>query len=195
VALEGVTYSEFAGERLVRRVRAEQLVVVPKQMGILQLSPVSELVLTRPAIEIFEASGDGTRGADAGARDAGASLPRAPALLGSVGPALPGLAAARHVLATTLFEPTFTFFRGGAPVARLEAARASADVRSRDLELRRVRVEHISTGRRLTADRAVWLADAGALWIEGAYVLWEGGASTRGRGLRVDVQLRPAASR
>ena len=99
------------------------------------------------------------------------------------------------VVSAILLQPTFTFVRGGAPVARLEAGRASASVRSRDLVLRGVRVEQVPAGRRLTADRAVWLADAGALWIEGDYVLWDGGASTRGRGLRIDVELRRASPR
>lgn len=181
-----MTYSEFEGSRLARRIRAEQLLVVPRRVGALQLSPLSELVLTRPAIEIHEATGAPPPAAPAPA----ASPVSAPPFAGSGSPALLGLAAVRHLAFATLFDPTFTFVRDGVPVARLVARRATADAGSRDLLLRGVRLEHVPGGRTLTAERAVWLAREDALWIKGQYVLTDGGKTTRGRGLRVELAPR-----
>lgn len=179
--VEGLDYSEFAGTTLARRIRAEQLVVVPKRFGIFQMSALSEAVLTRARIEVFEPASAG-------------APPRAgvDAVVPVEGFALPGLADVRRLAGATFYDLQIVLVRAGAPVARVGAAQASADVRSGNLILKDFRLEHPATGRVVRSTRAVWHRRSGEFSIGGDYAVEERGAVRTGRGLVVgaDFALR-----
>lgn len=177
-SIEGLTYREFLGETLARRLRADQLMLVPKRFGAFQVSAITEIVLTHARVELFE---------DAGA--AGASATGIDAILPANGFAVPGLASVRHLGGATVYGLEVVVARGGAPLARVEAAHASADVRSGNLALREFRMRHLPTGRTVSAHRATWRRGADEFVIAGEYELTEAGRTRTGRGLRIDASF------
>jgi hypothetical protein len=62
VALEGVTFSEFRGSTLTRRLRAARVAVVPKRFGPFEIGTLDELQLTNARYELFEDGPDGAVG-------------------------------------------------------------------------------------------------------------------------------------
>jgi hypothetical protein len=180
--VEGLALSEFAGATLARRISADQLVVVPKRIGIFQVSALSELVLTRARVELFE-TGGGTPRARATAMDA---------IVPAEGFAVPGLASVRHLAGATIYGLEVVIRRGGAPAARVEAAHARADVRTGNLVLRDFRLIELPAGRTVSAARATWRRGSDDFVIPGDWVATEAGRTRTGRGLRVDARFTAA---
>lgn len=173
--LEGLTYSEFIGTTLVRRTEAEQVIVVPKRFGALQVSAVSDVLVSGARIQVFEsAAGDG---------------PLEAAGVDAVGPpgglAVPGLSG-RRLAGATFHGLEVVLLRGGVPVARVAAAQASADARSGNLLLRDFELEHLPTQRVVRGPRATWRRQTRDFVIPGDHVVAEGGVTRPGRGLLVD---------
>jgi hypothetical protein len=75
-------------------------------------------------------------------------------------------------------------------VTRIDASRARVDVRRGDVTLHGFRMVHLRTSRSLEAARAVWREDAREFVLAGEFVLRDGASVLRGRGLRVDPEMR-----
>jgi hypothetical protein len=218
---EGVTLTRYQGAAVAMRVRAEEVLVIPKRLGVLELGSVGELVLGRARVEVFERSaepdGDGGAPGPAGAgaeaspdaaaadqapsRGAAAAQPAADATaqstpgLSFVRAAAPGILGAPPIGGVTLYALEYVLVRDGVPALRIEAKQGVVDLRRGDLGLRDARIEHLPSGRRVTAARATWRPRAREVVIRGEYLLTADGATTRGGGARLDAELRPAPER
>jgi hypothetical protein len=201
---EGVTLTRYLGAALAMRVRADQVLVTPKRLGVLELGSVGELILGRARVEVFERSaamafpagdvgGEGA-GEEAWPRPGGAAAQSGPGL-SFVRAAAPGLLGAPPIGGVTLYALEYVIVRDGAPALRIEAKQGTVDLRHGDLALRDARVEHVASGRVVTAARATWRPDARDLVIRGEYALAANGTTARGRGVRLDAELRPAPGR
>lgn len=170
LVLEDVAYSEYEGARPSRRLTAAQLLVVPKRLGLFQVTGLNELVLTRPRFEILL---DARAPSPAAVpRDLfGVALVRAPAVASAV-----------------MFDLECVLRRDGRPLTRLSASRASVDVRTGDVSFRDFRMASAGSPRALHAARAEWRAADRRFAVRGEYDL-EGGEPRHGRGLEVDVAL------
>lgn len=174
-SIDGLTYSRFVGSTLAQRLRAEQVLFLPQRLGIFQVSAMTEVVLTRVRLEVFD--------------DVRASSPGSASQLRPARVLLPGLTGARHVSGATLYDIDCVIVRDGRSFVRIRAARGRADGFGGEVALREVRVEGPSTGRTLTAARAVWRPQASELVVRGEYTLREAGRVTTGRGIRLDADM------
>jgi hypothetical protein len=158
--------------------------VLPKRVGLLEISPLTELVLGGARLEVFEET----------PRPVGAAAPgdgaRAAGRHGHASSWLPALAGGRRVAGATLLGLEGLIVRDGAPLVRVEAAHATAELRTGDLALRDLRVVHLPTSRTLVAARGVWRVRASELAVRGEYALEERGIATTGRALRLDADFR-----
>ena len=171
---EGITISEFSGTTLRRRLRAAQLLVVPKRIGFLQVARLSELVLTGARLELFE------EGDDPATRSAGDILFRAahgaPEMVG----------AGQRLAAATIYGFECEMVRRGTLDVRVVARRGSVDPRSGNLVLDDFEV-NLPPLRSVRGRRALWRAAASELVVSGAYEWRDGDSVARGRGLRLDL--------
>lgn len=172
--LEAVTCSQFSGAFMARRLHAAQVFVVPKRWGIFQVSALSDLVLTQARLEVYR-SGERAPADDleSGAIDA---------------TALPRMFGLQRVGGLVVYGFEYLLVRDGTPIARMEAARGTADARGHGVVLRAFRLTHLPSGRTVTADRAVWRPGAGEIEIRGEYTIASGDAISHGRGLRLDAE-------
>lgn len=180
--LDGLTYSEFVGTTLVRRTEAEQVIVVPKQFGGLQISALSDVLVSGARIQLFEPVAE-----DGPLERAGLD-----AVVPADGFAVPGLTGLR-LGGATFHGLEVVLLRGGAPVARVAATLANSERRSGNVVLREFELEHLPTQRVIRGPRATWRRQTRDFVIAGDYVVAEGGTTRPGRGLLVDrdFNLRP----
>lgn len=176
LAFEGLSASLHDGETLVSRLRAEQLLVVPSQVGPFRIAGLHELVLTRARYDVFLRPEGLAGSAPARSRRKG--------LLAE--PVRPGV----RVVAGSVHGLEWWTSRAGEAVTRVDASRARIDVRSGDVTLHGFRMVHLPTSRSLEAARAVWHEGTREFAVEGEFVLREAARVLRGRGLRVDAELR-----
>lgn len=177
LAFAGLDATELDGARVVRRVRAAQLLVVPKRFGFLEVLGLHELVLTQARFEVFLGAvrADAARG----------GVPRSLFAVGLLG----GRAG---VASASMYGVECVVRRGDEPVTRIDAERGAADLRTGDVALRRFRMTHLATGRTLTAERATWSAAEGQFVIAGEWSLASDERGRAGRGLRVAVDFSGA---
>ncbi len=176
VVLERLALSAFDGATLSRRLGTERLLVVPSQVGPLRIAGLHEVVLTRARYDVF------LDGGEPGA--VGRGRPNRTSLLAE--PVRPDA----WIVAGSVFGLEWWTSRGGEPLTRIDASRARVDVRRGDVTLHGFRMVHLPTSRSLEATRAVWREDAREFVLAGEFVLRDGASVLRGRGLRVDPEMR-----
>jgi len=173
-SLEGLVLSEFAGAKLQRRLRADQLLVVPKRMGIFQVAGLNELVLTRARLEVFEADERAPRGGGAtGAVSRGT---------------LDVVSAGRRIASASIHGLECEIVRSGELRTRISAARGRVDIRSGDVILEEFSLTELRpSSRSIRGAKAVWRVAEQELVVSGPYELRDGARVTTGRGLRLDL--------
>lgn len=170
-AVDGLTVSQFEGTRLARRLRSDQLVVVPKRFGPLRVAGLDEVVLARARLELLEPP-DGSRGSGGGAVLSRRTIETA--------------AAGRRVAGASIHGLEVDVSRGGVLQARVTAARGTLALGSGDLALEEFAVDELApVARSIRGARAAWRTRERAIVIDGPYELREGGRVTRGTRLRV----------
>lgn len=180
VALAGATLSAWDGETLSRRLSVERLVVAPSAIGPLRIAALHEVSLTRARYDVFLADDEELSPAAPRRRDGRGRT----SLLAE--PVRPGV----RVVAGSVAGLEWWTSRGGVPVTRVDAARARVDVRKGDVTLQGFRMMHLPTSRSLEATRAVWREREREFVVDGEFELSDGARVLRGRGLRVDAELR-----
>jgi hypothetical protein len=188
-SLEGVTLNQFAGTTLRRRLRADQLMVLPKRIGILQVAGLRELVVTGARLELFEdVPAEGRSAAEV--LFSGGELPTTWAAPppDRRGRSPRGLQALHERLTgATIYGFECDLVRRGAADVRVQARRVTLEPRSGDLVLEDLVVEESPT-RSVRAHRGTWRASSSAIVVSGWYEQRDGDAVERGRGLRIDLE-------
>jgi hypothetical protein len=168
-----LTLSEYDGSTVTRQLRTNQVLILPRRVGPLQIAALYEVVLTRARVDVFLEA----------AADRASARPLA-AIFGV--PVRAGV----QVASGSVFGLDWWTSRGGEPLSRIEAEHASVDFRSGEVALRQLRMTHLPTGRTIEAPRAIWRGASNDLAIRGEYVLRVGSSERRGRGLRIDPEFR-----
>lgn len=177
VSLEGVTLHAAGRQRAAARLELDQLVVVPKRLGPIELPAFDEVVVAGARLELFEPALEEQGGRGWGHLGVGRTI-------------LGGVDQARPVAGVQVHRLEITLLGADGPLGHLSAARGQVDGRRGDLVLRDVVIEQRPAGRVLRAQRAIWREGRRDLAIPGAWVLEEGGRTTRGHGLVADLALR-----
>lgn len=173
-----VTYSEFVGSSLARRIRADELQVVPKRFGHFAVPALSEIWVTRARVELFEPP----PGSAAAPRRGGVE-----AMLPSGGLAIPGLASMDHFAGATFYGLEVVIRREQTQLARVAAGLATADMRTGNLQLRDFRVE-VPGASGIVASRGTWRRGTDDILIPGDYYVVDAAGGRRsGHGLRIDL--------
>lgn len=175
LSFDDLHLTQFRGATPILRLDAHRLRIVPWQVGVLRMGPLHRALLARVRCELLE-----TRAASAAASPA----------LAVLRPDRFAFGAAATVASVTLDDVECTVVRDGEPVARVRASRADPAGTSGTLLLRQLVVERLPAGPVLTADRGTWDPDQDAIAIRGPWALSDRAGVRRGRGLRIDVELR-----
>lgn len=180
LAMDGVTFSEYSGERLSQRARARQLIVAPASFGPFRIAMVDELVLVGVHFDLFldDRCMDGDRCVPAALEDPALGVLRIASLKGGL-----------PVAGARLLDVTWVLWRGAVPLARFSAREGTVRRRGGALELNDARLEHLATGRVVEAGRAIWEPGTRTFAIRGGYTFQDGRAFTRGDRARMDFAV------
>lgn len=176
LAIQGLTVQASEGGRISSRLQANQLLILPKRLGPIELGVLEELVITGARLELYAPAAGQTTGWQSATFGLGSS-----AVFGTRdGPPLAGV---------TIHGLEVTLAGAAGAESRLTAARGDLDAWKARLVLRDVTIQAIPAGRSLRTPRAIWREGSGDLYVPGAWELREGDRTTRGHGLVANLSL------
>jgi hypothetical protein len=178
----GVDYQQFDKQGLFAELRADSLLIAPRDFLAFNFNSVNELRLVNAHLEIH-LHGDGPQDFDLGAL-ATSLLAQGKAVSAQNGPR-----AIFGVIARGVAKPvTVTLFKEGSPSIYLTAERAYIG-RRKEARFLRASLEDAARHRRITSGEIVWNAKSEAFLVPGDYVVETDSGHANGRGVRVDLNF------
>lgn len=183
MAIKGLVFSNYEGDRLQSRVKADQLLVKPRQFSVFRIKSVNEVVLTNTFFEIYQYPAE--KGSAAGEErfSLGAQLTS-----GVKG--LAGLKGMGRVTRAVLLGMKMEVLNSGHPHLRLSAQNAEMSINKAEMQMENVLIENPVSGKRLISKVVIWDEKNRVFVVPGEYRLQTPGGISVGKNVAVDLNLQ-----
>lgn len=179
-SLKGFSSTQYAEEKLLSRITAEELIATPRKFGIFKINSVYDLTLVNAQLEHHLGSGRPPAGFDPFAE--AFALAAASEKMKQIG----------SILKRSIDGLELLVYRDGRPDLRVKALKTVYDAKSGRTRLEKVIIEHLPSQRKIAGHKALWNPETLSFRIEEGYLLEtpQGTENGRGLGVRLDFQLR-----
>ncbi len=181
LAIQGLSYSNYEGDKLLSRLEANRLQVRPRKFFVFNLKSVNEVMLEQGRFEIHMVENQ-----EAGE---GASFSLGAELSTSVN-GLAGLKGMGRITRCLVGGMAMDIFKSGKPHFLVKAEKAFMDFHKKETRLENVLLEGVGSEKKVWAEQAWWDEERQIFRIPGKYRARTPRGNASGEGIRVDLDFR-----